>query len=563
MNSRVLHVTGMTCDSCANHVEKALLTVPGVHKAEVSYPDALARVSGEPALDPTMLVSAVAAAGYRAALADAPPAAMGSGLLGKMREWLGSGDKAGGDGGGLHIAVIGSGGAAMAAALKAVEQGARVTLIERGTLGGTCVNVGCVPSKIMIRAAHIAHLRRESPFDGGIAAAPPAILRERLLAQQQARVDELRHAKYENILDGNTAITMLRGEARFRDGHHLTVRLTDGGEREVAFDRCLIATGASAAVPPIPGLKDTPYWTSTEALESDTIPQRLAVIGSSVVAVELAQAFARLGSRVTILARSTLFFREDPAIGEAVTAAFRAEGIEVQEHTQASHVAYAAGEFVLTTGHGIVAADKLLVATGRTPNTRGLNLEAAGVTINAQGAIVIDKGMRTSNPHIYAAGDCTDQPQFVYVAAAAGTRAAINMTGGDAALDLTAMPAVVFTDPQVATVGYSEAEAHHDGIETDSRTLTLDNVPRALANFDTRGFIKLVIEEGSGRLIGVQAVAPEAGELIQTAVLAIRNRMTVQELAEQLFPYLTMVEGLKLAAQTFNKDVKQLSCCAG
>ena len=563
MNSRVLHVTGMTCDSCANHVEKALLTVPGVHKAEVSYPDALARVSGEPALDPTMLVSAVAAAGYRAALADAPPAAMGSGLLGKMREWLGSGDKAGGDGGGLHIAVIGSGGAAMAAALKAVEQGARVTLIERGTLGGTCVNVGCVPSKIMIRAAHIAHLRRESPFDGGIAAAPPAILRERLLAQQQARVDELRHAKYENILDGNTAITMLRGEARFRDGHHLTVRLTDGGEREVAFDRCLIATGASAAVPPIPGLKDTPYWTSTEALVSDSIPERLAVIGSSVVAVELAQAFARLGSRVTILARSTLFFREDPAIGEAVTAAFRAEGIEVQEHTQASHVAYAAGEFVLTTGHGIVAADKLLVATGRTPNTRGLNLEAAGVTINAQGAIVIDKGMRTSNPHIYAAGDCTDQPQFVYVAAAAGTRAAINMTGGDAALDLSAMPAVVFTDPQVATVGYSEAKAHHDGIETDSRTLTLDNVPRALANFDTRGFIKLVIEEGSGRLIGVQAVAPEAGELIQTAVLAIRNRMTVQDLAEQLFPYLTMVEGLKLAAQTFNKDVKQLSCCAG
>ena len=563
MNSRVLHVTGMTCDSCANHVEKALLTVPGVHKAEVSYPDALARVSGEPALDPTMLVSAVAAAGYRAALADAPPAAMGSGLLGKMREWLSSGDKAGGDGGDLHIAVIGSGGAAMAAALKAVEQGARVTLIERGTIGGTCVNVGCVPSKIMIRAAHIAHLRRESPFDGGIKATPPAILRERLLAQQQARVDELRHAKYESILDGNPSITVLRGDASFKNEHTLTVRLVEGGERVLAFDRCLVATGASAAVPPIPGLKDTPYWTSTEALESDTIPQRLAVIGSSVVAVELAQAFARLGSQVTILARSTLFFREDPTIGEAVTAAFRAEGIEVLEHTQASHVAYADREFVLTTGHGIVAADKLLVATGRAPNTRGLNLEAAGVTFNAQGAIVIDKGMRTSNPHIYAAGDCTDQPQFVYVAAAAGTRAAINMTGGDAVLELTAMPAVVFTDPQVATVGYSEAEAHHDGIETDSRTLTLDNVPRALANFDTRGFIKLVIEEGSGRLIGVQAVAPEAGELIQTAVLAIRNRMTVQELAEQLFPYLTMVEGLKLAAQTFNKDVKQLSCCAG
>ena len=558
-----LKITGMTCDSCAVHVKEALEKVPGVQSAEVSYAKGSARLAIEADTSPDTLTAAVAGLGYRATLADAPVAPAGGGLLGKVREWLGSDDKAGGDAGKLHIAVIGSGGAAMAAALKAVEQGAHVTLIERGTIGGTCVNVGCVPSKIMIRAAHIAHLRRESPFDGGVAATVPAIDRRKLVAQQQARVDELRHAKYEGILDGNPAITVLHGEARFKDNQSLVVRLNDGGEHVVAFDQCLLATGASPAVPPIPGLKESPYWTSTEALVSDAIPERLAVIGSSVVALELAQAFARLGSQVTILARSTLFFREDPAIGEAITAAFRAEGIKVLEHTQASQIAHMDGEFVLTTGHGELRADKLLVATGRTPNTRSLALEAAGVAVNAQGAIVIDKGMHTSTPHIYAAGDCTDQPQFVYVAAAAGTRAAINMTGGDAAINLTAMPAVVFTDPQVATVGYSEAEAHHDGIETDSRTLTLDNVPRALANFDTRGFIKLVIEEGSGRLIGVQAVAPEAGELIQTAVLAIRNRMTVQELADQLFPYLTMVEGLKLAAQTFSKDVKQLSCCAG
>ena len=558
-----IKITGMTCDSCAVHVKEALEKVPGVQSAEVSYAKGSARLAIEAGTSPDTLTAAVAGLGYRATLADAPVAPAGGGLLGKVREWLGSDDKAGGDAGKLHIAVIGSGGAAMAAALKAVEQGAHVTLIERGTIGGTCVNVGCVPSKIMIRAAHIVHLRRESPFDAGLPAAAPAVLRERLLAQQQGRVEELRHAKYEGILASTPAITVLRGEARFRDTRTLTVATADGGTHEVNFDRCLIATGASPALPPIPGLADTPHWTSTEALESSSLPERLAVIGSSVVAVELAQAFARLGSQVTILARSTLFFREDPAIGEAVTDAFRAEGIEVLDHTQASHVAYAGGEFVLTTGQGEVRADKLLVATGRAPNTRSLNLEAAGVEVNAQGAIVIDRAMRTSAPHIFAAGDCTDQPQFVYVAAAAGTRAAINMTGGDTALNLTAMPAVVFTDPQVATVGYSEAEAHHDGIETDSRTLTLDNVPRALANFDTRGFIKLVVEEGSGRLIGVQAVAPEAGELIQTAALAIRNRMTVQELADQLFPYLTMVEGLKLAAQTFNKDVKQLSCCAG
>jgi mercuric reductase len=560
-NSVVLQIAGMTCGGCASHVEKALLKAHGVHEVNVSYAEGTARVSGDEVLDPAALSAAVQAAGYQAVVAKrARAAAPPEGRSGKNLDKEAKPERRSAP---LQVAIIGSGGAAMAAALRIAEDGARVTLIERGVIGGTCVNVGCVPSKIMIRAAHIAHLRRESPFDEGIGASTPAIRQEKLLAQQQARVDELRHAKYEGILEGSAAITLLRGEARFKDGRSLIVDLNEGGEREVVFDRCLIATGASPAAPPIPGLKETPYWTSTEALESDTIPGRLAIIGSSVVAVELAQAFARLGSKVTILARSTLFFREDTAIGEAVTAAFRAEGIEVLEHTQASNVAYSSGEFVLATVDGEVRADKLLIATGRTPNTRGLALETAGVAVNAQGAIIIDKRMGTGAPHIYAAGDCTDQPQFVYVAAAAGTRAAINMAGGDAALDLTAMPAVVFTDPQVATVGYSEAEAHHNGIETDSRMLALDNVPRALANFDTRGFIKLVAEAGSGRLIGVQAVAPEAGELIQTAAIAIRARMTVQELADQLFPYLTMVEGLKLAAQTFNKDVKQLSCCAG
>jgi mercuric reductase len=554
-----LKITGMTCDSCAVRVKEALEKVPGVRSAVVSYPKGTAQLTTEPGTSPDALTAAVAGLGYRVTLAEAPPAEKRGGPLDKALGWLGGGDKAGG----LRIAVIGSGGAAMAAALKAADSGAQVTLIERGTLGGTCVNVGCVPSKIMIRAAHIAHLRRASSFDGGISAVAPVIDRPRLLAQQQARVDELRHAKYEDILASNPNINVLHGEARFADGHTLTVTLTAGGERTVAVDRCLIATGASAAVPPVPGLKDTPYWTSTEALVSDAIPPRLAVIGSSVVAVELAQAFARLGSRVTILARHALLSGEDPAIGEAVTAAFRAEGIEVLEQTQASQVLHVDGRFVLATNHGKLHADELLVATGRSANTRDLNLASAGVRLDERGAIVIDGGMRTSAPDIYAAGDCTSQPQFVYVAAAAGTRAAINMMGGDAQLDLSTMPAVTFTDPQVATVGYSEAQAHHAGIETDTRTLTLDNVPRALVNFDTRGFIKLVAEAGGGRLIGVQAVTSAAGEIIQTAALAIRARMTVQDLADQLFPYLTMVEGLKLAAQTFSKDVTQLSCCAG
>lgn len=465
--------------------------------------------------------------------------------------------------GSLRVAIIGSGAAAMAAALKAAEEGAAVTLIERGLIGGTCVNVGCVPSKIFIRAAEVAHTRGRSHFDGGITATSPTIDRARLLDQQRSRVGMLRSAKYESILRDTPSIHVLHGTARFKGDRQLSVALAAGGECTIEFDRCLIATGARAAVPPIKGLADTPYWTSTEALECEAIPARLIVIGSSVVAVELAQAFARLGSRVTMLARHRLLSAEDPEVGATLAAVFRDEGIEMLEHTQASAVAHVDGEFVVTGKNGPWRADRLLVATGRRPNTQGLNLDAAGVTRDSAGRIVVDSGMRTGAPHIYAAGDCTDRPQFVYVAAAAGTRAAINMLGGQVALDLTAMPAVVFTDPQVATVGMTETQAMHSGLDIEVRTLSLDNVPRALANFETRGFIKMVAEAGSGRLLGVQAVAAQAGELIQTAAMAIRARMTVHDLAHQLFPYLTMVEGLKLVAQTFTTDLSTLSCCAG
>ncbi|MCG6658148.1 mercury(II) reductase [Halomonas campisalis] len=461
-----------------------------------------------------------------------------------------------------HIAVIGSGGAAMAAALKAAERGARITLIERGTLGGTCVNTGCVPSKILIRAAHIAHLRTESPFDSGLSAQAPVVDRAKLLEQQQGRVEALREAKYAGILRDHPAITVLQGEARFVDERTLTVALSGGGEQTVRFDRAFIGTGARPAVPPVPGLADTPYLTSTSALALETLPERLMVIGASVVALELAQAFARLGSRVTLLARSRVLSQEDPAVGEAVEAAFRREGIEVLEQTLASEVSHDGQRFTLQTNAGTLQAEQLLVASGRTPNTEALNLAGIGVG-TAGGAIRVDEHLQTTVPGLYAAGDCTDQPQFVYVAAAGGSRAAVNMTGGEATLDLSAMPAVIFTDPQVATVGLTEAEALEQGFSVESRVLDLENVPRALVNFDTGGFIKLVAERDSGRLLGVQAVAGDAGELIQTAVMALRARMTVQEIGDELFPYLTMVEGLKLCAQTFTKDVTQLSCCAG
>jgi len=535
----ILDIKGMTCDHCAASVTQALLSVAGVSHAEVSYAAGTAQVEAASDVATSALLDAVRAKGYGAQVAAAPK----------------SDTK-------LSVAIIGTGSGAFAAAIRAVEEGAAVTVIEAGVVGGTCVNVGCVPSKILIRAAHVAHLQAQHPFPG-LAKHAPVVDRKALVAQQQARVEELRHAKYESILESNPGINLLRGFARFEDAKTLVVRQADGSEQRLTPDRILIATGRSPQIPDVPGLAGTPFWTSTEALIAEETPEHLLVYGGSVVALELAQAYFRLGSRVTLVARGALLSKEDPAIGEALQAALEAEGMRVLTDANVKGVSFDGKSFALETNNGAISGDRLLVATGRKPNTAGLDLDRAGVATDTSGAIIVDDHLRTSVPHIYAAGDCTTAPQFVYVAAAAGTRAAINMTGGDATLNLSTVPAVVFTDPQVATVGLSETQAKKLGILTDSRTLTLDNVPRALANFETRGFIKLVADKNTGRLLGAQILAGEGGEIIQTAALAISNRMTVADLAGQLFPYLTMVEGLKLCAQTFTKDVKQLSCCAG
>lgn len=538
-----LSVSGMTCDHCAQSAETALNALDGV-TARVSYAEGQALIDAKDDVPVARLLRALERNGYQ----------------GRLLFDHGTGAKIGGSG--LHVAIIGTGSGAFAAALKAVEEGATVTMIERGdVIGGTCVNVGCVPSKIMIRGAELAHHQRHHPFDG-LQRHEPAIDRRIMLAQQVARVEELRDAKYESILESNESIALVRGCASFQDARTLAVTGPDGIATTVMADRFLIATGSTAAIPDVPGLADVPYWTSTEALMAETIPEHLVVIGSSVVAVEIAQAYRRLGSAVTLLARTRLLSREDPELGDGLAEAFAAEGIRLRIWTSADRVDFNDGRFTIIVGGEPLTSNALLVASGRSPNTAILNLPAAGVETTESGAIVVDDHMRTSAANIYAAGDCTTHPQFVYVAAAAGTRAAVNMTGGDAALDLSAMPAVIFTDPQVATVGLTEAAAERAGIQVESRTLTLDNVPRALANFETYGFVKLVIDTSNDRLIGTQILAPAAGEMIQAAALAIRNRMTVQELADQLFPYLTMVEGLKLCAQTFFKDVKQLSCCA-
>ena len=542
MRTLTLNLTGMTCEQCAARAQAALNAIEGV-SASVSFADARATITVDRDVPLASLRRAITRLGYEVRAEDDNPA------NGAAQD--------------RHIAIVGTGSAAFAAAIKAAERNARVTLIEAAeVIGGTCVNIGCVPSKILIRAAHIAHQQGHHHF-AGIAPHRPVIDRPAMLAQQQDWVKRLRHAKYERILEDQPAIRLLRGRARFHDPHRLIVTAADGMETEVGADHILLATGSRPLIPDIPGLQDTPFWTSTEALGTGEIPDRLLVLGGSTVALELAQAFHRLGARVSVLARSTLLSRQDARVGTTLKQILVEEGLDIMEHARIGQVRHDEQGFLLETNQGSRRGDRLLVATGRTPNTEELDLQRAGVTTNAHGAILVDEHLRTNVGHIHAAGDCTDLPRFVYVAAAAGTRAAINMTGGDSSLDLSVLPEVTFTDPQVASVGLTEQQARDRGLSVESRELELEHVPRALASMDTRGFIKLVAEQPGGRLLGAQIVAVNAGEIIQTAALAIRNHMTVETLAGELFPYLTMVEGLKLCAQTFSKDVTRLSCCAG
>jgi mercuric reductase len=544
-NSRwTAEVTGMTCDACQRHVAEAVHLAGGA-SPEVSWRAGTATFDAVD-INEGSLRGAVTAAGYELRSLRRPGPLE---VLGK------------GDGDQFDLAIIGSGSAAFAAAIKATEAGARVVMIEKGTPGGTCVNIGCVPSKALLVAAETHH-RATGHSIAGVPHSSGEVDLAAIVAAKDELVDALRQAKYVDLID-DYGIEFRTGTAAFVDADSITV---DG--EPLTATNYLIATGAGPALPPVEGLAGTDYLTSTTALELTELPARLAVIGANAIGLELGQAFSRLGSEVTFLdiAERIAPF-EEPEISAALTGVLVDDGSRVVTGAQIERVTQDSEGTVTLEGDlghlgSTLQVDRVLVATGRTPNTATLNLDAAGVE-HDRGFVVVDEHLRTSNSRVWAAGDVTNSPQFVYVSAAEGAIAADNAIGGAGrTTDYTTLPRVTFTSPQVAAVGLTEAQANDAGHDVIISVLPLAYVPRAIVNGDTRGLIKLVADASTDRLLGVHVLADGAGEVVQAGVYALMAGLTVTEIAGAFHPYLTVAEGLKLAAQTFNRDVAKLSCCA-
>lgn len=543
-----LAVRGMTCTGCEDHVQEALHSV-GAENIEANFRrgEATFDIHDETSIETAK--HAIAETGYKPGDAE---------VLNRLKcestSNTGQCD--------YDLLIIGSGGAAFSAAIQAVSYGAKVGMIERGTIGGTCVNIGCVPSKTLLRAGEINHNAQRNPFAGLQTNAGPVDLKT-LVAEKDKLVAGLRQHKYIDLID-DYGFELIRGEARFVDENTVEVN----GDR-ITAQTFLIATGASPAVPNIPGLEDVDYLVSTTGLELQEVPRRLAVIGSGYIAMELGQLYHNLGAEVTLMQRSERVLKHyDPEISEVVTQALTEQGIQLIPGATFNWVEQDGSvKRVHITVNGqehVVEAEQLLIATGRRPNVDALNLKAANVKVGERREVVVDEYLRTTNPRIYAAGDVTMGPQFVYVAAHEGWVVAENAVGGsNRKVDLQHVSGVTFTNPSIATVGLTEEQAKVQGYEVITSVLRLDAVPRALVNRETTGVFKLVADAKTRKLLGAHVVAENAGDVIYAATLVVKFGLTIEDLKETMAPYLTMAEGIKLATLTFDKDVSKLSCCAG
>ena len=451
-------------------------------------------------------------------------------------------------------------------------------MIENRTVGGACANRGCLPSKTLIEAARAFHEARH-PRYAAIQPSTPALDVAALIQRKDALVRDYRAGKYERVAAEDAHVEIVAGTARFTDAHTVTIA-SDSDTRLARSQRFLIATGSVPHIPAIPGLDTISYLTSDllasdEDMELRTLPESLLIAGGGYVALELGQMFARFGTAVTIIERGphVLAHGFEPETGRAIERIFADEGITVLRNARIERV-WRDGErgvmadVALSGERRGFRGERLLVATGRVPATQGIGLDRAGVALDASGAVIVDTTLRTTAPHIWAAGDVigdqADSQMATPVGAHDGAIAARNALGDGSAVEVNhrVIPRAVFTDPQIATVGMTDREARAAGHRCWCNTVPLELVPRAVVIHDTRGFIKMVADDSTSEVLGVTMVGRDAAEVIHEAAMALRFHATIDDFRTMPHVYPTMAEALKFVAISRYKDPSRLSCCA-
>ena len=459
--------------------------------------------------------------------------------------------------------ILGAGASAFAAAIKANDLDAKTAMVKGPLpLGGTCVNVGCVPSKSLVRAAELVHLARTNPRPGVRLSLAQLDFAE-VIRSEWLLVDALRHQKYELVMQQAQNVTVLEGSAEFLDPQRVRV-----GAKEIRAERILIATGSAALAPAVPGLSDVGFLTHTTALSSEHLPASLLVLGGGPLGLEFAQLYARFGAKVTLVVRDRrLFPRTEPELSRRLEEIFAEEGITVLKETEAVRVERRGGRKTVrlrtSTGEKTVEVEEILVATGKKPNTVSLKLERAGVDVDGRSAVVTSPTYQTNVPHIYAAGDVTNLPKRLETTAGReGSFAAQNaLSGTTKSIDYQTVPWTVFTDPQLAGIGLLDAETSQHGLSCTCNTLEFEHVAKAHILGDTRGLSKMVADRKSGRIVGVHVLAANSGDIISAAELILKNRMTVDQVLDTLPVFPTLSEALKINALSLVTDVSKLSCC--
>ncbi|MCU0550589.1 MAG: mercuric reductase [Leptolyngbya sp. Prado105] len=454
------------------------------------------------------------------------------------------------------LVVIGAGtaGLVVAAGAAGLNLGLKIALIEKGLMGGDCLNLGCVPSKTLIQSSRVAATVRDAR-SFGICACESVEVDFATVMQRVRRIrSEISPHDSANEFR-QLGIDVFLGRAAFRDSHTIEV---DG--TPLRFKKAAITTGARAAQPDIPGLAETGFLTHETVFSLTVRPTRLAVLGGGPIGCELAQAFQRLGSEVTLFHnKSHLLDREDAAAADLVEQSFVKDGVHLLLNSTVTRVEQTDAGKVIDYQHQgstkTVVVDEILIGAGRSPNVEGLNLEAVGVTYNASG-VVVDDYLQTTNPRIYAAGDICMQWKFTHAADAAARILIRNalfapLGLGRSKLSHLVMPWVTYTDPEIAHVGLYETEAQARGVETETIQIPFQEVDRALTDGETNGFVKVLLRRGSDQILGATIVARHAGEMISEVTTAIVRKQGLKALSQVIHPYPTQAQAIKQAADEY------------